>query len=163
MIFGLANALAAAAGSPHLVMIARVIMGFGAALVMPSAMSTITAVARADRNVRTVGIWVGFASAGSIMGLLLSGVLLEHYSWRSTFIGTTALAGVCLVVTLIVVPDTRRAEQPAPDFPGAGLSALGVGALVYGLIEGADRGWTHPAVLAALIRAAAAITVFVFH
>lgn len=163
LIFGLANAMAAAAGSPHLIIIARVIMGVGAALIMPSTLSTITAVVRADRKGRAVGIWAGFASAGSIMGLLLSGVLLEHYSWRSTFIGTTALAGVSLVVTLVFVPNTRSAEQPAPDFPGAGLSALGIGALVYGIIEGADRGWTHPAVLVALILATAAITVFVFH
>ncbi|WP_277396055.1 MFS transporter [Mycobacterium camsae] len=163
LIFGLANALAAAASSPHTIIIARVIMGVGAAFIMPSTLSTITAVVHPDHKGRAVGIWAGFASAGSIMGLLLSGLLLEHYSWRSTFIGTAALAGVSLIATLVFVPNTKSAEEPAPDFPGAGLSAIGIGALVYGIIEGADRGWTHASVLASLIAAVAAITLFVFH
>ncbi|BCI87495.1 hypothetical protein NIIDMKKI_27010 [Mycobacterium kansasii] len=110
--------LAAAAGSPHTIIIARVIMGIGAALIMPSTLSTITAVVHPDHKGRAVGIWAGFASAGSIMGLLISGLLLEHYSWRSTFIGTAAMAAVSLLVTVALVPDTKSAEEPAPDFPG---------------------------------------------
>ncbi|AGZ49403.1 MFS transporter [Mycobacterium kansasii] len=163
LLFGLANVLAAAAGSPHTIIIARVIMGIGAALIMPSTLSTITAVVHPDHKGRAVGIWAGFASAGSIMGLLISGLLLEHYSWRSTFIGTAAMAAVSLLVTVALVPDTKSAEEPAPDFPGAGLSAIGIGALVYGIIEGADHGWTHSTVVVAFVAAVSAMTLFVVH
>lgn len=163
LLFGLANAMAATAGSAHTIIIARVIMGFGAAFIMPSTLSTITAVVHPDQKGRAVGIWAGFASAGSVLGLLLSGVLLEHYSWRSTFIGTGAMAALSLIITVALVPNTKSAEEPAPDLPGAGLSAIGIGALVYGIIEGADQGWTHSTVIAAFTAAVSAIALFVVH
>ncbi len=162
-VFGLANALAAFAGSPGQIIIARVIMGVGAALIMPSTLSTITAVVHPDHKGRAVGIWAGFASAGSIMGLLLSGLLLEHYSWRATFVGTAVLAALSLVVTFALVPNTKSVEEPAPDFPGGGLSAIGIGALIYGIIEGADRGWTHASVIVAFVVAVVAVALFVVH
>ncbi|WP_205873430.1 MFS transporter [Mycobacterium camsae] len=62
LVFGLANAVAAAAGSPSAIIIARVVMDIGAAFIMPSTLSTITGVVHPDHKGRAVGIWTGFAS-----------------------------------------------------------------------------------------------------
>lgn len=163
LVFGLANAAAAAAGSASAIIIARIVMGIGAAFIMPSTLSTITAVVHPDHKGRAVGIWTGFASVGSIMGLLLSGYLMEHYTWRATFIGTAVLAAVSLIVVALLVPNTKSGEEPAPDLPGGGLSAIAIGTLIYGIIEGADEGWTHSSVIAAFVAAVLAIILFVFH
>jgi EmrB/QacA subfamily drug resistance transporter len=161
LVFGVANGLAAMADSPEAIIAARVVMGVGAALIMPATLSTITAVVHPHEKGRVVGIWAGFASAGAILGLLISGALLEHYSWRSTFIGTAALAAMSLLIALVFVPNTKSDEEPAPDYPGAVLSAIGIGALVYGVIEGAEQGWTHSTVVAAFVTSAIALSLFV--
>ncbi|MEV6412771.1 MFS transporter [Kribbella sp. NPDC051718] len=157
-IFGLAALAATFADSAGLVIACRAVMGIGAALAMPPTLSTITAVFPADRRDRAVGVWAGFASAGAVLGLLLSGSLLEAFSWRSTFLALAVMAAVAVVANVLLVPDTRGAEEPAVDLGGAALSAIGIGALVFGLIEGADRGWDHVVSIGAFALAAIALS-----
>lgn len=111
-------------------------MGVGAALIMPSTLSTVTAVYPSEQRPRAVAIWAGFASAGAVLGLLMSGALLEAFEWESTFLAVAILAFISLVATLLFIPDTRDAEESHPDPVGAGLTAIGIGSLVYGVIEG---------------------------
>src|SRR4029077_16173080 len=80
-----------------------------------------------------------------------SGALLEEFSWGSIFVLTAALAGVACLGMILVVPTTRAEERVSFDIRGSIVSAIGIGLLVLGIIEGPERGWTDPFTLVGLI------------
>jgi EmrB/QacA subfamily drug resistance transporter len=150
-VFGLAAALSAFAGSPAQLIAWRVLSGAGAALIMPGTLATITSVFPTHERARAVGLWAGFAGAGGILGMLVSGALLESFWWGSVFLTSAALAVVAFSVAFAVVPDTRDPQHAHLDPLGSILSVLGIGGLVLGIIEGPSRGWTDPLTLAGLV------------
>ncbi len=158
VVFGLAAGLAATSGSVGVLIGWRGLMGVGAAMIMPATLSTVTAVFPKERRAHAVAVWAGFASAGAVLGLLMSGALLELSDWKSTFVAIAILAAISLLATLLFVPATKNSEEAHPDIVGSVLMAVGIGAIVYGIIEGADVGWgaTEP-VLAYCVSALALI------
>jgi len=163
ILFGIAAAVAATADSVGFLIGCRAAMGVGAALIMPSTLSTVTSVYPEEGKARAVAIWAGFASAGAVLGLLMSGLLLEFFEWESTFLAVAILAGISLIGTLVFIPHTSDAEESHPDPVGAGLSALGIGALVYGVIEGAEAGWGATNAVVAFAVAVVAIIGWAIH
>src|SRR3954471_17661350 len=140
--FGLGAGLAMTTSDPSTLIGLRALMGIGAAAVMPTTLSVITTSFPPEERGRAVGVWVGVAGGGAVLGLVASGILLEFFAWNSFFGLNVALAAIGLVGTLLVVPSSKD-PHPAPlDIPGALLSLVGVSALVFTIIEGADRGWT---------------------
>jgi EmrB/QacA subfamily drug resistance transporter len=160
-VFGLTALLSVWAESPGQLITLRALMGVGAALLMPGTLSTITSVFPANERAKAVGIWAGFAGAGGTLGILMSGALLEHYSYTSIFWVTAALAFVTLVGIVWVVPSTKASEHVGLDPAGTVLSALGIGALVFGIIEGPVKGWSAPITLTALIAGVVMLTAFI--
>jgi EmrB/QacA subfamily drug resistance transporter len=128
---------------------------------MPGTLSTITSVFPPEERARAVGIWAGFAGAGGTIGLLCSGWLLNSHSWQSVFYVTAGVAAVTFVAILVFVPDTRAREHVGLDPLGTVFSALAIGSLVLGIIEGPMRGWTDPLTLGALVFALAMTIAFV--
>ena len=126
-------------------------MGIGAALIMPGTLSTITSVFPPEERAKAVGIWAGFAGTGGTLGLLASGALLEGFYWGSIFLVTAGLALAALLGVIFVVPSTKSSEHVGLDPTGSVLSALGIGLLVLGIIEGPERGWTSPLALGGLV------------
>ena len=163
IVFGIAAGVAATSSSVGFLIACRAVMGIGAALIMSSTLSTVTSVYSEEGKARAVAIWAGFASAGAVLGLLMSGLLLEYFSWESTFLAVAILAAISLVATLVFIPHTSDEEESHPDPVGAGLTAIGIGALVYGVIEGADAGWGATAPVVAFIVAAVAILGWAIH
>ncbi|MCB0862605.1 MAG: MFS transporter [Solirubrobacterales bacterium] len=163
VIFGIAAGVAATSDTVGFLIACRAVMGVGAALIMPSTLSTVTSVFPEESRPRAVAIWAGFASAGAVLGLLMSGLLLEYFEWKSTFLAVAILAAISLVATLVFIPHTSDEEESHPDPVGAGLTAIGIGALVYGVIEGAEAGWGATAPVVAFIVAAVAITSWAIH
>lgn len=148
VLFGGAAAAAAMADSAGQVIACRVVMGAGAAMIMPGTLSTITAAFPHDERPRAVAVWAGFAGAGGILGMLGSGALLEWFSWRSTFVATVLLSVAAFAAALLLTPNTSDPEGHPLDVPGALLSGAGIGGLVFGIIEGAEKGWTSGVSLA---------------
>jgi EmrB/QacA subfamily drug resistance transporter len=162
VIFGLAALCAAAAAqSPGVLIGCRIAMGVGAAMIMPGTLSTITAAFPAEKRPRAVSIWAGFATSGAILGLLGCGLILEWSTWRATFLATAVLATVAFVAALRLAPNTSDPDEAVIDLPGFVLSAVGIGALIYGIVHGAETGWTTPGALSALGLAVVALTAFV--
>ena len=125
-------------------------MGVGAAMIMPVTLSVITTVFPPQERGKAVGTWVGVAAGGGVLGLLASGVMLEWLPWQSIFVLNVVLAAAALIGTLVIVPATRETRPPRLDFVGTVLSATALGALVFGVIEGPERGWGEPTTVAAL-------------
>ncbi|MCU1426592.1 MAG: transporter [Actinomycetia bacterium] len=160
-LFGGAAGLAANATSPGQLIALRAAMGIGAALLMPGTLSTITSVFPEEERAKAVGIWAGFATGGGTLGILASGALLEKFYWGSIFLVTAAIALVTLVAIIVVVPSTKSTEPVRFDPLGSLTSAIGIGLLVFGIIEGPDRGWSDPVTLIGLAAGALFIVGFV--
>jgi EmrB/QacA subfamily drug resistance transporter len=160
-VFGAAAGLAMLTSDPQQLIVFRALMGAGAAAIMPTTLSVITTSFPVEARPKAIGVWVGVAGGGAILGLFGSGLLLEYFSWNSFFALNVVLAAVALVGTIAVVPSSVDADPPALDLGGAVLSLLAVSASVFGIIEGSDRGWTEPSTVGALIVGVLAVCAFV--
>ena len=161
VVFGLAAGTALFVTEPATLIWLRVAMGLGAALVLPTTLSIITTSFPEEEKGQAVGVWVGVAGGGAVIGLFGTGLLLEFFAWNSFFALNVVLAVLALVGTVAFVPRSRDAEPPALDVVGAALSLVGVTALVFGIIEGPARGWSDVAVLVGIVGGVAALAAFV--
>jgi len=160
-VFGAAAALGMLTSDPHLLIAVRALMGVGAAAIMPTTLSVITTSFPPAERPRAIGIWVGVAGGGAVLGLFGAGLLLQYFSWNSFFALNVVLAGLALLGTIALVPRSRDADAPRLDLPGALLSLVTVGGLVFGIIEGPERGWTDGLTVGALVLGLLAGTAFV--
>ncbi len=160
-VFGAAAAAAMTVDSPQALIVLRAVMGAGAAAVMPVTLSIITTSFPPSERARAVGVWVGVAGGGAVIGLFGSGVLLEYFSWSSFFGLNVTLAVFALAGALRFVPGSRDPEAPRLDPVGAFAGLLAVVGLVFGIIEGPERGWTDPLTLTAFVVAALSTTAFI--
>lgn len=132
--------------SPEWIVMARVGAGIGAAFVMPSSLSLLTAALPEGQRGRVVGLWAGVAGAGGIAGIVGSGLVLQWWSWEAVFILLTG-AGALLLICACTLPESRAAWPPRLDPAGSALVVAGIGLGVLAIIEGPMRGWTDPLVL----------------
>jgi EmrB/QacA subfamily drug resistance transporter len=128
--------------------VARVVMGAAGAMIMPATLSILTNVFPREERAKAVAIWSGVAGGGGAIGLLMSGWMLEHFSWAATFLVAVPVVVVALIAGAILVPTSRDPEQGRLDLLGALLSTAGLVSLVYGIIEAPKHGWTSPETLA---------------
>ncbi|MEO6988549.1 MAG: MFS transporter [Aquihabitans sp.] len=150
VVFGLASVGASTADTANVLIAWRVAMGVGAAMIMPGTLSTITATFPPEQRARGVATWSGFAAAGAIIGLLAAGALLERWGWSSIFVASAAAAAVAGIAAQVLAPDTREKVHRRFDLAGSVLLAVGIGALVFAIIEGTEQGWTQPITLVAV-------------
>ena len=150
-VFGSAAGLAMTTNDPGTLIGLRAMMGVGAAAIMPTTLSVITTSFDPEERPRAIGVWVGVAGGGAVIGLFGTGVLLEFFSWNSFFGLNVALAVLALVGTAAVVPGSVDEHPARLDVVGAALSLVTVGALVFGIIEGPSRGWTDALTVTALV------------
>lgn len=154
LIFGLA-ALAASFATTTTALIAwRVVMGVGAAMIMPGTLATITGAFPPERRTRGIAIWSGFAAAGAILGLLAAGTLLEFWGWQAIFTASAGAAVIAGLTAALLAPETKETVHRRLDIAGGVLSAVAIGALVFAIIEGADQGWSDSRTVGALTVAA---------
>jgi EmrB/QacA subfamily drug resistance transporter len=161
-VFGLASSAAATVSDPGALIALRGVMGIGAALVMPTTLSIITTSFAPHERGKAVGAWVGVAGAGAILGLLVSGLLLEAWSWPSVFWANGTIALVVAGVAARLVPNSRESGAAPIDYRGAVLSVVGLAGIVYGAIEGPTRGWGDSVTLLAFVVGVAALGLWVW-
>lgn len=163
VLFGVTSAYAAfIAGSPNTLIVARGIMGFAGAMIMPATLSIITNVFPREERAKAVALWAGISGSGAVIGPLLAGYILEHASWHAIFVLNLPLIVLALVVGAILVPRTADPGHARFDLRGSILSVIGVASLVYAIIEAPVRGWGSSSTLSTLAISAIAIAVFVW-
>jgi EmrB/QacA subfamily drug resistance transporter len=134
-VFAAASALCGVAATVRQLVVARVIQGAGAALVVPGSLAIISASFATRERGHAIAIWSSFSALTSAAGPLFGGWLIEHLSWRWAFCANVPLAAAVLVL-LRRVPESRDPDPTGPlDWPGAALVTLALGGLVYGLVE----------------------------
>jgi len=146
--------------SPGALIAVRAVMGLAAAAIMPATLSIITNVFPAEERDRAVSIWAGVAGGSALLGLLVSGALLEAFAWDSIFGFSAVLGLIALVAAARTAPNSTQ-EGTGLDVTGGVISAAGLATLVYGIIEGPERGWTDSLTLGAFAVALVLLAGFV--
>jgi EmrB/QacA subfamily drug resistance transporter len=141
VIFGLGSLLGVFADTSGVLIAARAIMGVGAAFVMPSTLSILANVFPARERAKAIAIWAGISGAGAAIGPVASGLLLDRFWYGSVFLVNLPIIAAAIVAGYVLVPKSRDSKQTPLDPVGAVLSILGLGALVYAIIEGPHHGW----------------------
>ena len=162
VIFAAASAWCGFAPGIRPLIIARAAQGFGAALLVPGSLAIISSSFREEDRGRAIGTWSGFSAITAAIGPVLGGWLIEQLSWRAVFFINLPLAIVVVVICYWHVPESSGNEKGRLDWLGAIVIALGLGALVWGLIESARLGFAHPAIVATLVAGLILIVTFVF-
>ncbi|MBA3630140.1 MAG: DHA2 family efflux MFS transporter permease subunit [Actinobacteria bacterium] len=160
VIFGVASALSTLANSPAHLIFARAVMGAGAALVMPATLSILTNVFPPRERGRAIAIWAGLSGAGAAIGPVAGGWLLEHFWWGSVFLLNVPIVIVALLSGRWLVPTSRDPSEAPLDPVGATLSIIGLGVLLYGIIEAPTHGWSSGTTIGAFIAASAVLFAF---
>jgi EmrB/QacA subfamily drug resistance transporter len=161
VVFGGASLAAMLVDGPSTLIGLRAVIGVGAALVMPTTLSIITNTFPPEERGRAVGIWAGVAGAGAIIGLLLSGTILEWFSWPGVFAVNVVFAVLAAAATIPIVPTSRSPQRVRLDPLGALLSSLGLFGLVFAIIEAPQRGWLDPLTLAGFGAGALLLVAFI--
>ncbi|NQX12268.1 MFS transporter [Microbacteriaceae bacterium VKM Ac-2855] len=140
-LFGLASLLVGTAQSEAWLIAARALQGIGAAVVAPASLAlvTVTFPPGHERN-RAVAAYGTTAGLGASLGLVVGGALAEWVSWRAGFFINVPIAIVMIVFALRYVPSVA-AHRGRFDVVGAITSTLGMGSLVYGIVNAGERGW----------------------
>ncbi|MDQ0383100.1 MFS transporter [Amycolatopsis thermophila] len=149
VVFAVSCAAPLAAEAPGWLITARALTGLGAAMIMPATLSIINASFPPERRGRAIGVWAAVAGLGGLGGLVIAGLLLQHFSWHSVFLGPAVLS-VLLALACATVPTSRERVHHRFDAVGAVLGALAIGALVFGILRAADLGWGDAEVVGAL-------------
>ncbi len=151
VVFGTAAAFGMVTSDPTQLIVVRAFMGLGAAAIMPTTLSVITTSFPESERPKAIGVWVGVAGGGAVLGLFASGILLEYFDWNSFFGLNVGLASVAAIGALALVPRSSDESKPRLDVVGALASLVAVAAVVFGIIEGPERGWTDALTVTALV------------
>ena len=147
VVFAAASVLCGLAPTPLLLIVARILQGVGAALLMPGSLAMIQGVVRGARTeARAIGAWSGLAGISTAIGPFVGGWLIEYASWRWIFLINVPLAAITIVVAQRSVPETSDPDaSPHFDIAGAALVSLALAGTTYALIEwGVDRPRSSP-------------------
>lgn len=143
-IFAVASLLISVAPSEAFMIGARALQGFGGALVAPLSLSLLTAnFPEGHARMRAVSYYGATAGIGAAAGMIIGGALAQWVSWRAGFFINVPIGIVMILATIKYVPETLR-QRGRFDLPGSILSTAGVGAIVLGIINSADFGWSSP-------------------
>src|SRR5437763_6464768 len=162
VIFGVASAVCGLVGSIHQLIAARALQGFGAALLVPGSLAIISNSFSEQERGRAIGIWSAFSAITTGIGPVFGGWLIEHVSWRAVFFINVPLAFVVILISLRHVAENSDRESTRVDWLGAILAALGLGALVYGLIDSSQLGFNDRSVIIALAAGVGVWILFLF-
>lgn len=140
-LFTLASLLCAAAPSLAVFLAGRALQGLGAALLMPNSLAILSASFGGEKRGQAVGIWAAVGAGAGAVAPMLGGWLIEGVGWQAIFLLNMPVAAGAVLLGWSFVPESHNEARPDPDWPGAALATLGLGALTWGLtIWSAGRG-----------------------
>jgi EmrB/QacA subfamily drug resistance transporter len=161
--FGVTSLLAAIAPTATILIVARALQGATGALLVPSSLALIVANFTGADQGKAIGTWTAWTGIAFIVGPLLGGALVDVSSWRWVFAINVVPIAATLAVLARLQREPPRAEQRRVDWPGGVLCAVGLGGIIYGLIEAPTHGWTTPAIYLPLAAGAGAFVAFLIY
>ena len=160
-VFGAASAACAWANSTGELIAARTVLGLGAAVLMPLSGAVLTVLFDDKDRSRALSVWLTASALGIPLGPLLGGWLLDNFWWGSVFLINVPLVAVALLAVTFWVPESHGDRTRRFDPLGVLLSAAGLVAVTYGIIEAGDRGWGDARSLTTMIGGVVLLLAFV--
>ncbi len=162
-IFAFASLLNGLATSDTMLIGARALQGFGAALVSPAALSIITTTFReGEQRTKALAVWGAIAAGGAAVGLLLGGILTQYLSWEWIFFVNVPIGVAVIAAAFRLVPESRNEAQVRHfDAAGAITVTSGLITLVYAIVKSIDWGWGSASTLGLIAVAGALLAAFV--
>lgn len=141
VVFGAASLLGGFADTPGVLIAARGLQGLAGALLAPASLALVATVADPVQHKRAMGVWAAAGAAGGAVGVVLSGLLTDWFSWRAVLLVNVPLVLIALIAAFASVPAGHERGAGRLDVVGAVLVTAGVAALVYGVSSAGDHGW----------------------
>jgi EmrB/QacA subfamily drug resistance transporter len=163
VIFTLSSLAAGLADSGGVLIAARAVQGLGGALLMPTTLAIIAATFTSARErTAAIGIWAGVGALGLALGPVIGGLVSQHLHWGWIFLINVPIGVITGAIAIPSIAESHgRTEAGARlDIPGLISSAVALFALTYALIEGQEKGWTAPLIVASFAVAAVAAAIF---
>lgn len=159
-IFAASSLACGLAVNVRLLIVSRAIQGIGAALLTPGSLALIGASFAGEERGKAIGLWSGFTAITTGLGPVFGGWLIQHASWRWAFFINLPLAAIVIAISLWHVPESRRPGVDRIDWLGALFAIVGLGGVVFGMIESPALGWNHPQVYGSLITGVLSLVAF---
>jgi EmrB/QacA subfamily drug resistance transporter len=163
VVFALASAACGLAANIEQLIAARAVQGIGGALLVPGSLALISSSFNEKERGKAIGTWSGFSAITTAIGPVMGGWLVENVSWRAVFFLNLPLAIAVLVISIWHVPETREEDNGRLDWHGAALATVGLGGLVFGLLESPRLGFGNPLVILGLVGGVVFLVIFVIH
>jgi EmrB/QacA subfamily drug resistance transporter len=161
--FGVLSLACALAPTIETLIAARALQGAAGALVTPSSLAIIVRAFSPSERGAAIGAWTAWGGIAAIVGPLAGGWIVDQVSWRWIFAINVPLVVVTLGLILTAVPPARGQSGRRVDVVGASLCVLGLGGIVFGLIEQPHHGWSSPVIFVPLVVGVAAFAGFVVY
>ncbi|OKJ75869.1 tetracenomycin C resistance and export protein [Streptomyces sp. TSRI0107] len=159
--FTVASVAIGLAGSIEGVVVFRALQGFFGGLLMPNTLGLLRAVFPPRRFGMAVGIWAMVSAVSTALGPIVGGLLVEHVSWESVFYSNAPIGVVAFLFSALVLPQSRTSTgHHRFDVPGVVLLALGLLAVVFGVVKGETWGWTSAGTWGAVLAGVLILLVF---
>src|SRR6201993_3781033 len=159
--FGAGSVLAATAGTPAMLIARRLVQGVGGAVLVPGSLALINSSFERAERPAAIGSWTAWTGTAFALGPLLGGLIVDFLGWRWIYVLSVIPVAIGFALTFWLHRMPGPAERPHIDVAGAALSAVGLAAAVYALIEQGRRGWDDPRVRVASVVGVAALAAFV--
>jgi EmrB/QacA subfamily drug resistance transporter len=160
VLFGIGSLGAGLSPNTNVLIATRAFLGIAGAAILPATLSLITATFPARERPRAIALWAAVFGLGVGIGPLIGGALLEHFEWNSVFFVNLPVITVALIGGAMTIADSKDDHAPKADIPGVILSVTGLFALIYGIIEAGQKGWTEQSVLIAFAAAVVLLVIF---
>src|SRR2546427_5184385 len=161
-VFGLASLAGGFMNTPGQLIVARCVMGLGAAMVFPATLSLISNVfTERSERARAIGLWGATAGMAIALGPIVGGWLLQRFSWPSIFFAMAPVAALATALVARTVPSSRDPSAPRTDRLGFALSTAAMGLLIFTIIEAPNHGWSSARSLAGFAAVALLFAAFV--
>ena len=162
VLFTAASVACGLASSTQMLIAARAAQGVGAAFLVPGSLAIISATFDDSERGRAIGTWSGFSAMTTAAGPIAGGWLIEHVSWRAVFFLNVPLAAIVVALSARFMSESRDASRTSRiDWVGAALAVLGLGGVVFALLEWPRPAASRPLVLSTLAGGAASLAAFV--
>ncbi|MGW3788380.1 MFS transporter [Micromonospora chokoriensis] len=162
VLFGVTSLFAANAETSAQLIIARTILGLGAAALVPIPFALVRVMFREDERTKAFAVLSGITMLSLPLGPLLGGWLVSHFWWGSVFLINVPVVAFTVVALIVLLPESRASQTPRVDLTGIVVSSLGLILLTFGIIEAGRLSITDPVALGSSALGVVILAGFIF-
>jgi MFS family permease len=159
LIFGAASLGASLSPDSSSLIVMRGFQGVGAAFMLPATLSIISNVFEHQERARAIAVWAMVGAVAAVAGPALGGFLVDQFSWESVVLLHLPIVAVILA-GMKIVPESKDSRKRPLDVTGAVLATGGMLAVVFGIVQGGESGWTSIEIIGAFLGGCLLLTAF---